>query len=111
MNRVGPVYVVRARKRAVGDVAVGEGSSSRVFLPQDLSARIGFRFFTLRLLMQRRWFGLLLPTVSPVTDAADLEECQRVVDEHMAEERRKKEKRGQDVVAEALDCDSGFSDG
>jgi len=46
------------------------------------------------------------------TDVADLEECQRVVDEHMAEERRRKEKRGKDVVAEVLsDWDSGFSDG
>lgn len=61
--------------------------------------------------MQRRWFGLSLPTVSPSTDVADLEECQRVVDQHMAEERRKKEERGKDVVAEALDWDSGFSDG
>ena len=99
---------VRARRRS----DIGGGACPTEFLPRDTSSGIGFRFFTLRLLMQRRWSGLSLPTVSPpATDVADLEECQRVVDEHMAEERRKKEKRGKDVVAEVLDCDSGFSDG
>ena len=101
----------RARRRR-SDPAI-----STALLPRDTSSGIGFRFFTLRLLTQHRWSGLLsLPAlcVPPIaaTDVADLEECQRVVDEHMAEERRRKEKRGKDVVAEVLsDWDSGFSDG
>ena len=101
----------RARRRR-SDPAI-----STELLPRDTSSGIGFRFFTLRLLTQHRWSGLLsLPAlcVPPIaaTDVADLEECQRVVDEHMAEERRRKEKRGKDVVAEVLsDWDSGFSDG
>ena len=102
--------VRKARRRS--DIRGGVSLETEL-LPRDTSSGIGFRFFTLRLLMQRRWSGLSLPALmSPAaTDVADLEECQRVVDEHMAEERRKKEGRGKDVVAEVLDWDSGFSDG
>jgi hypothetical protein len=96
-----------ARRR--GASAIGGGKAHTVvILPTDRSSVIGFRFFTLRLLLQRRWSGLLLHTVVPASEVGgvDLEECQRVVDEHMREERRRKE--GKDVVA---DWDSGFSDG
>ena len=99
----------RARLHAHHCRVAAFGPHASQLLASDRSSAIGFRFFTLRLLLnQHHWSGQLFASVSvaaaPV--GGDLEECQRVVDEHMKEEKRRK-----DAMAEAIDWDSGFSDG
>lgn len=65
---------------------------SSTLIPVDLSAGIGFRFFTLRLLLRSK-----APDVS--------EDRMRTVDEHMASKKNKK------VAEKCYDWDSGYSDG